>query len=187
MTERSSELANGEPGKSDMVTVGRVSGLFGVQGWVKVYSYTQPRENILRYRPWYLMLGEKGVPEQGRWIAREVAAGRIHGKGLVARLEGYEDRDASAALIGKEIRVLQSQLPDLAPGEYYWSDLIGLQVVTLEHVSLGVVDHLIETGSNDVLVVRGERERLVPYIRDEVVKEVDLDSGTISVDWDPEF
>ena len=187
MAEHNSELTKGELTKSEMVTVGRVSGLFGVHGWVKIYSYTEPRENILRYKPWYLKLGAKDLPAQERWLPLQVAAGRIHGKGLVARLEGYDDRDTAAVLVGKEIRVLQSQLPNLAQGEYYWSDLIGLQVVTTEGVRLGVVDHLIETGSNDVFVVRGERERLVPYIPEDVIKSVDLDSGIITVDWDPEF
>lgn len=159
--------------------VGRVSGLYGVEGWVKVHSYTEPRENILGYAPWRL-LGEDGT------LRARVASSRHHGRGLVVRLEGIGDREQARRLLGAEIAVPRTELPAPAPGEYYWVDLVGLRVVSLGGAVLGRVDGLMATGANDVLVVRGERERLLPFI-DSVVLEVDFDAGAIRVDWDPDF
>ncbi len=164
----------------EMIILGRVSGLFGVKGWVKVYSHTSPRQGILGYKTWYLM-------QNDGWQRHTLAAGQAHGKGVVAKLAGYDDRDQAATLIGIDIAVKREQLPKLAPGEYYWSDLEGLRVETVDGVDLGVVSHLFETGANDVLVVKGERERLIPYTRGEAIKEVDLQTGRIIVDWDPDF
>ena len=163
-----------------MIILGRVSGLFGVKGWVKVYSHTSPREGILRYKTWYLK-------RETDWQAYELAAGQAQSKGVVAKLAGFEDRDQAAKLIDLDIGVRREQLPKLKPGEYYWSDLEGLRVENLDGVELGVVSHLFETGANDVLVVKGERERLIPYTRGEAVREVDLQAGIILVDWDPDF
>jgi 16S rRNA processing protein RimM len=119
----------------------------------------------------------------------EVAAAQGHeqGKGMVAKLPGCDDRDAAAKLVGATIRVPRSALPKAKRGEYYWTDLEGLDVVTVEGVDLGKVSHLFATGANDVLVVHGERERLIPFVTGQFVKEVDLKSGRITVDWDPEF
>jgi 16S rRNA processing protein RimM len=164
----------------EMIILGRISGLFGVKGWLKIYSHTSPREGILRYKTWYLKLGTD-------WLAHKLAAGHVQGKGVVAQLAGFADRDQAAALVGLEIGVRREQLPPLGPGEYYWSDLEGLRVENLQGVDLGVVSHLFETGANDVLVVKGERERLIPYTRDEAVREVDLQAGVILVDWDADF
>jgi 16S rRNA processing protein RimM len=163
-----------------MIILGRISGLFGVRGWVKVYSHTSPRDGILRYKTWYLH-------QDGGWQAHKLAAGQAQGKGVVAKLAGFEDRDQAAALVGIDIAITRDQLPRLEPGEYYWADLEGLRVENLEGVDLGVVSHLFETGANDVLVVKGERERLIPYTMGEAVKEVDLQAGRILVDWDPDF
>jgi len=169
---------------SRMVLLGRVSGLFGVKGWIKVYSDTEPRDNILNYSPWYLR-------RQGEWQPFEVVAGQQHGKGIVAQLANCPDRDTAAELIGSDIAVPREQLPAPDEEEYYWSDLRGLKVITLQGVDLGQVSNLMETGANDVLVVReaGEqgRERLIPFIRQQVIREVDLERGVLIVDWDPEF
>jgi 16S rRNA processing protein RimM len=164
----------------DHVILGRVTGLFGVRGWVKVFSYTEPRENIVGYKHWQIGQG-------GAWKQVKVLAGRRQGRGVVAQLEGFEDRDQAQALIGAEIAVARTALPPAAKDEYYWVDLTGCEVVTVEGRNLGRVDHLLETGANDVLVVKGERERLVPFIRDDVIKTVDLGARRITVDWDPEF
>lgn len=164
----------------DYLVVGRISGLYGVRGWVKVFSETEPRDNILGYSPWYL---ERG----GQWRSAEAEAGRLHGKAVVAKLAGYDDRDQAAELIGTPIAVTRDQLPKLDEGEYYWTDLVGLEVVTVEGLELGTVDHLFETGSNDVLVVRGDRERLIPFTLGAVVTAVNLEAGRITVDWDPDF
>ena len=163
-----------------MIVLGRVSGLFGVKGWVKIHSHTAPREGILGYRTWYLKWPEG-------WRPCKLASGHPQGKGVVARLSGFDDRDQAATLVGLEIAVRREQLPKLAPGEYYWSDLEGLRVENLEGVDLGVVSHLFETGANDVLVVKGDRERLIPYTRGEAIQRVELESGRIVVDWDPDF
>lgn len=162
------------------VVVGKISALYGVRGWVKVFSHTDPRDNILRYQPWLVNIG-------GAWQTLEHVEGRIHQQGIVARLDGYDDRDAASTLLGCEIAVRSEQLAVLPRGEYYWSELIGLNVVTTEGVSLGVVEKLLETGSNDVLVVQGERERLLPYLPGSVVIDVDKTAGVMRVNWDPEF
>ena len=159
------------------VIVGRLAGVYGVKGWLRVQSFTQPSENILDYRPW--QLERRGVVE--------VEEGRPHGKGLICRLTGINDRDAAAGLIGLGIEVERSQLPALTPGEYYWQDLIGLDVVNREGDALGTVSRLMETGAHDVLVTRGERERLIPYAPGQTVDEVRLEDGVIVVDWGADY
>ncbi|MES9940579.1 MAG: ribosome maturation factor RimM [Candidatus Thiodiazotropha sp. 6PLUC2] len=164
----------------DMIIMGRVSGLFGVRGWVKIYSFTSPKEGILGYKVWYLK-------RQGEWQEFKVAAGHPQGKGIVAQIEGYDDRDRSVELVESEIAIRRTQLPALPAGEYYWTDLVGLLVYTLDGVELGRVSHLFETGANDVLVVKGDRERLIPYTVGQAVQEIDLQAGRMTVDWDPDF
>lgn len=162
------------------IDVGEISGIFGVKGWVKVYSYTDPRENILSYSSWRL---SKGVDV----MTFNVLDGKLQGKSVVARLQGVEDRDAAAALMGWSIAIDRAQLPKLESDEFYWVDLVGLRVVTAMGIELGVVDHLIETGANDVLVVNGERERLIPFLMGQTVLNVDLTNHCLTVDWDPDF
>lgn len=165
----------------DFINVGEVSGVFGVKGWIKVFSFTDPRENILNYSPWYLQKGQE---------IKEISlvGGQRQGKLVVAALEGIEDRDAAAALSGWKILIDKQQLPVASEGEYYWADLIGLQVETTEGQYLGVVDHLLETGANDVLVVMdGEQERLIPFLQQQTIKKIDLVKRQMVVDWDPDF
>lgn len=162
------------------IVLGEIVGAHGVRGEVKLHSWTRPRENILGYPVWTLEKGESGHEY-------EVAGGRHQGKGLVARLTGVDDRDAAAALQGSRITVPRSALPAKAPGEYYWAELEGLDVETLTGEPLGKVTGLIETGANDVLVVAGERERLIPYAPGVYIQSVDLSGGRMVVDWDPEF
>jgi 16S rRNA processing protein RimM len=166
--------------ESQLIVVGKISGLFGVKGWVKVYSFTEPRENILRYSPWLL---QKGAEQK----QVEVVAGNLQGKAVVACLKGIDDRDVAATLNGYEILIDPTVLPKAAEGEYYWRDLIGLQVETEQGISLGKVDYLLETGANDVLVVQGDRERLIPFLQGQFVKHIDLQAGKMIVDWDAEF
>ena len=158
----------------------RVGAPYGVKGWVHISTYTELPGNLLDYAPWYLL-------RQGQWEPVEVHRGRPHGKGLVVQLAGCNDRDAAALLTGADVGIYREQLPAAAEDEYYWNDLLGMQVTTTGGDMLGVVDHLIETGANDVLVIRGEREHLVPFITGQVIKSVDLDAREIRVDWDPEF
>jgi 16S rRNA processing protein RimM len=173
------DAAPGE-GRDRLIIVGRVTGLFGVKGWVKVHSFTDPRENIVAYRPWR-------VHYQGEWRHMEVLDGRRHGRTVIAQLAGVDAPDRAASLLGCEIAVRRSQLPPPQAGEYYWVDLEGLRVETTNGIHLGRVDHLLETGANDVLVVQGERERLIPFVEPDVVRLVDLDAGLIRVAWDPDF
>jgi 16S rRNA processing protein RimM len=165
---------------SRMIILGRVSGVFGILGWLKIVSETEPRDSILQYNPWHLKC--RGKNQDYRPLA-----GRIHGKGLIAQLEGCDNRDLAAALVGCEIAVRRDQLPVLEPDDFYWSDLEGLKVKTLDGLDLGQVSHLFSTGANDVIVVHGERERLIPYLWEQVVQKVDLANGLLIVDWDPAF
>jgi 16S rRNA processing protein RimM len=161
------------------VVVGRVAGVFGVKGWVRVFSYTDPPANILDYGPW--LVGTE-APRPVR-----VLDGGVHGRGIVARLEGIADRDAARALIGAPIAVQRSRLGPPGEGSYYWFDLVGLEVVNEKGERLGTVEDLLQTGANDVLVLRGDRRRLVPFVRGSVVKAVDVEAGVVTVDWDSDF
>lgn len=171
---------------SQETVIGRITSVFGVKGWLKVYSYTAPREGILNYRDWTLDL-------DGRRIPVRLEEGRRQGQAIVVRLKGIDDRDLALRYCGADVKVATEALPDLPEGEYYWFQLEGLDVFTVEGECLGTVHHLMETGSNDVLVIRAsaasidQRERLVPYLPDDVVREVDLDNRRMVVDWDPEF
>ncbi|MCW8847886.1 MAG: ribosome maturation factor RimM [Sedimenticola sp.] len=165
--------------ETDWAVLGRVSGLFGVRGWMKIFSHTSPKENILNYPSWFLL-------RDGQWQEYKLKQGKLQGKGIVVSLEGVDDRDQAAALAGADIAVKRDQLPEISSDEFYWSDLEGLRVVTLAGVELGRVDYLFETGANDVMVVKGEVVRLLPFIS-QVIQEVDLDGDLITVDWDPDF
>lgn len=159
------------------VVLGRVSGLFGVKGWVKVFSYTEPRDSILQYREWALRF------PSGRRVMR-VAEGRRQGNSIVVRFDGIDDRDAASELLESSIEVPREQLPRTAPDEFYWTDLEGLQVVHSDGRVLGRVAYLLATGANDVLVVVGDEEILVPFVAGRVIKNVDLENGVINVDWE---
>ena len=143
---------------------------------------------MLDYDPWYFKKSKNSSStSEDPWPIAPVTEAKTHGKGLVAKFKGCDDRDAAARLNGQEIAIRRDQLPPAEEGEYYWRDLQGLEVLTLDGVSLGKVDHLLETGANDVLVVKGDRERLIPYVTGPIVKAVDLKAGTLQVDWDPDF
>lgn len=183
MSESGQDKLNHGAGDDEekLVTLGHVTGAHGLQGWIKVHSDTSPRENIATYKRLLLNQG------QG-WQSWKLSSGRRQGKNVVLKLTGCNDRDAAEALAGAKIAIRRGQLPELdASDEFYWTDLEGLAVETSAGESLGIVDHLFETGSNDVLVVKGDRERLVPFIWQQVVQEVDLESRRMVVDWDPEF
>lgn len=179
-----------EPGPAtgpsgDLIVAGKITGCYGTRGWVKIHSYTEPPENFLVFGEW--LLRRRGVLEP-----IEFDAGKRHGKGLVAHIAGVDDRTLAESFRGLEVVVKAEGLPALEKGEYYWRQLQGLQVWCREggtRVLLGTVDYLIETGANDVLVVKAspdsvdDRERLIPYLVDDVVTRVDLDAGVIEVEW----
>ena len=167
-------------GERKRIVIGKVGGPFGVKGWIKLLSWTEPREEIADYSPWQIRQGDG-------WTEWKVAEFRPHGKGLAARLDGLDDRDKAAALIGADIAVWRDQLGQPKPGQYYWADLIGLDVKGPQDSHFGKVQGMMATGANDVLVVKGDRERLIPFIQGQVIKSVDLDAAVITVDWDPDF
>lgn len=175
-----------ELAESPLVVLGEIVSVHGIRGAVKVYSHTQPLDNVLNYPVWILRKGR-----EQRQVS--VTAGRVQGRVLVVQLKGLKDRDQALELKDWEICVPQSELPDLSEGEYYWHQLVGLQVVTVEGQLLGRIDHLLETGSNDVMVVKpcagsiDQRERLLPYLPDMYIKHIDLTEALMQVDWDPEF
>jgi len=166
---------------SELISVGEIAGVFGIKGWVKVFSLTDPRENILSYSPWLLK-------KDGKVKEVKLISGKRQGKTVVASIEGISDRNIAESYCGWEILIKKNQLPEAEDGVYYWADLVGLHVETDQGVSLGRVDYLLETGANDVLVVKDdEQERLIPFINEQVVKSIDLDSKRMVVDWDPDF
>ncbi len=166
--------------KQDLIHVGKVSGVFGIKGWLKITSYTEPRVNIAHYGRWILKKNNEQKPIN-------VLAGQAHSKGVIVQLEHIADRDQALALMGWDIFISRDQLPPAKQGEYYWADLVGLQVENTAGTPLGKVESLFETGANDVLVLSGDRERAVPFIQGQIVKSIDLQSGVMIVDWDADF
>jgi 16S rRNA processing protein RimM len=176
-------------GTSNLVNVGQVTGVFGVKGWIKIRSHTEPAANLFDYSPWWLKTAH-GVK------AFEVDEHRAHGKGFVAHIKDVDDRDLAAQYTNCVIAVDREQLPPLEEGEFYWHQLQDMTVVSRfegGESRLGTVKKLIETGANDVLVVApdadsiDERERLIPYVPDQFVTHIDRATSTIEVDWDPAF
>jgi 16S rRNA processing protein RimM len=161
-----------------VVPLGHIAGVHGVQGWVKVFSLTEPREAIFEYQPWLLGDDREEV---------SVSQGKQHGNRLIALLENVTDRAQAEQLVGRQIAVYRDQFSALPEGEYYWTDLVGLSVKLADGTELGTIDRMLATGAHDVMVVRGERERLIPFVMGQYVKEVSLDEATVVVDWDPEF
>jgi 16S rRNA processing protein RimM len=170
---------------SKQLRVGTVNGAYGIKGWSKVFSYTDPAEQIFSYRPWLILSRNELVPV-------EIAEWRWQGSKLVARLKHCESRNDADRLVGSEIFVASEQLAALEENEFYWHELEGLAVCNLLGESLGVVGKLMETGANDVLLVEDECdgtrvERLIPYVWDQVVKKVDIEAGLVTVDWLHEY
>ncbi len=165
---------------SGWLKLGKISGVFGVKGWLKIYANTDKKEDILSYKPWYVERNKVRQPVK-------IKAGKPHGKTIIVLFEGIDDRNEAERWVGCDIYMSSDQLPTLKKNEYYWSDLIGLNVVSLNGDDYGTIDHMLETGANDVIVVKGERERLIPFVLEQVVKSVDLNDGKMLVDWDADF
>jgi 16S rRNA processing protein RimM len=163
----------------DWVVMGRIAAPFGVKGWVKVQPFSADPTALMDYGSWRVGHGEARTPYV-------VEAVQDHGNVLVAKLAGIDDRDAAYALRGQEISVARSDLPAPEKDEFYWSDLIGLRVKNREGIELGRVDSLMETGAHDVLVVKGKKEHLIPFVA-AFVGTVDLEKGTIEVDWGEDY
>ncbi|PJE79564.1 Ribosome maturation factor RimM [invertebrate metagenome] len=177
-------------GAGKRIAIGRIAAVYGVKGWVKVISYTQPVDNLLDYRHW--ILDHNGVK-----TTVEIDQGRTHGKGLIAHIAGCDDRELARRYCDSTITISENELPPVADDEVYWHQLEGLDVMTLtadgKSILLGKVNYLMETGANDVLVIKpskgsiDRRERLVPWLWDQVVTDVNPEKGFIRVNWDPEF
>lgn len=168
------------PESDRVVQLGEISGVHGVRGWVRVHSYTDPRTNLFDYPSWLL-------EQAGERMEIGVEAARIAGRKLIAKLVGIDDRDRALGLVGAAIGVRRSHLPAPEPGEYYWTDLEGLAVVTRGGERLGRVERLIATGAHDVLVLDGPGERMIPFVPGEVIERVDLEAGEILVAWDASY
>ena len=172
--------------KADKVVVGKINAVYGIKGWVKVYSFTEPLDRIFSYAPWHIKKGSKSQ-------VLELSQMKKHGKGLVVLADGYTDRTEAESLIGSEILVDQSQFSELEDGEFYWHQIEGLKVFNEADELLGEVSHMIQTGANDVLSVQpcdgslDDRERLIPYVETEVIKEIDLETGRVLVKWAADF
>ena len=164
---------------NNWVEIGRVSGVFGVKGWIKVHSYTRERDGPLEYNTWQLKGGNSIT-------AYNVEQGRIQSKGLIAKLREVDDRTMAESLIGYKIGVSTDEMKEIGLDEYYWRDLIGLSVITTEGIDLGKVAEMMETGANDVMIVNGDVRRLLPFVANTIIS-VDLHDEKIIVDWDPEF
>lgn len=167
------------PASDRMVVVGRIGSTFGVHGWLKVNSYTEPPANILDYQTWQL-------GRAGRWQAVRVEEGRVTGKGVLAKLEGIQSPEDARIHVGAEVGIPRSALPPAAPGEYYWSDLEGLSALDQDGRLLGRVDHFRTTPAGAVVVISGEREHWIPFVKERIVS-VDLDAGRIVLDWDADW
>ncbi len=168
------------PPARQLVTLGKISGVFGVQGWIKVHSFTDPRDSIVTFDQWTLCREDSDE-------VVTVETGKPHGRTVIAKLEGIDDRDRALEVVGAEIAVERGALAPCEPGEYYWIDLANLEVVTEAGVTLGRLDYLFETGGHDVMVVVGDEQRLIPFVKDEIVREVDMENRVIVVDWDPTY
>jgi 16S rRNA processing protein RimM len=171
----------------DLVVLGKFGAVYGINGWLKVNSYTDIPEGIFDYTPWQIQV-------QGNWRQMQISGKKRHGNGLIVKLADVADRDQAQLYVNADIAVERSALPQLADGDFYWRDLMGMAVVNEAGYHLGEVVDMMETGSNDVLVVKanksdafGKTERLLPFLTDSVIKEVNNAERRILVDWDPDF
>jgi 16S rRNA processing protein RimM len=168
--------------KSDrLVELGHVAGVLGVKGWLRVHSYTEPRDNIFHYTTWELVRKDRSAQS---YSVEEVGK---QGKALHVKLSGVEDRDQAAELLNCVIAVDRHQLPPAEVGVYYWTDLEGLTVVNTAGALLGTVERLIPTGAHDVLVVKGDEQHLIPFVMEQVVKSVELEQQRIVVAWESDY
>lgn len=163
-----------------LISVGKVVSVYGVKGWVKILSFTEPRENILDYLPWQLIIKDQPHPVK-------VTDQKVYTDKMIVQLDNCNDRDQARRYVGLDIEIYRDQLPPPSAGEYYWTDLEGMLVTNQQNELLGTVDHVMATGSNDVLVIQGEKRHLVPILMDSVVLNIDFATNTIKVDWDANF
>ena len=169
----------------EFIELGKVVGVWGVKGWIKLHSYSRERIGIADYATWYLSAPKASSQK----IPYKVLNCRTQGQGIVAQFETINDRDAAVNLNGYKIWVAVQDLPNLEEGEFYWHQLIGLEVKNKDNL-IGWVKSVMETGANDVLVCRSvqqdKEEILIPYTKDRVLS-IDLEKAEMVVDWDPDY
>ncbi|CDL81391.1 ribosome maturation factor RimM [Xenorhabdus cabanillasii] len=171
----------------DPIVLGKLGSAYGIRGWLRVFSSTEQAEDIFEYQPWF-------IQRAGQWQHIELETWKCHNQDMIIKIKGVDDREAANLLTNCELVVDSSKLPELEAGDYYWKDLMGCQVINTAGYNLGTVQDMMETGSNDVMVIKanlkdafGIKERLVPFLDGQVIKKVDLATKTIEVDWDPGF
>ncbi|MCL1073631.1 ribosome maturation factor RimM [Shewanella dokdonensis] len=169
------------------VVLGKIGSSYGVKGWLRITAYTDAVEGIFEYSPWL-------IQQQGEWREVKIDRWRFHGNTVIALLEGVETREQAQMLTNCDIGILPQQMKSLPEDEFYWRDLIGCEVINTQGYNMGIVDQIVETGSNDVLLIKanakdafGKEERMVPFVTEQFIKQVDLTAKQITVDWDPDF
>lgn len=176
---------------ADAIEVGRILDAWGIKGWFKVLPYSASPEALFSSKRWFLLPSEKGAKTFTGPVKLAIKEAKEHSDAVVASAHDVPDRDAAEALRGARIFVARSSFPTPDPDEYYWVDLIGLDVVNREGVALGAVRELLSTGPQTVLVVGYEHEgkpaeRMIPFVS-AYVDKVDLAARQISVDWQPDY
>jgi 16S rRNA processing protein RimM len=166
---------------SDLVLIGRIGAPYGIKGWVKINSYTRPASNISTYPKWFLK------KPQGDWQLVAVEACKPHGKTWIVKLGDIADPEQAKSITHAEVAVERDSLPPAAADEIYWMDLEGCTVINLAGITLGKVDYMLETAGSDVMMVKGEHDYLIPFLRDRYIKAVDIEDKQITVDWDENF
>lgn len=164
---------------SEKHIIGKFGSVYGVKGWLKVISFTEPKANILDLMPWF-------INKNNQWQLIAITDSRIQGKNIIVKIANIDERELAKNYTNIEIAIDTEQLPKLPKGEYYWSELEGLTVMNSAGNNLGQVDHILATGAHDVLVVKNHCEHLIPYI-DKVIMNIDLTNKFITVDWDTDF
>ncbi len=173
--------------QNEKMIVGKLGATYGIRGWLKVHSFTEQVESIFEYSPWF-------INQKGNWVELKVTNWKRHNKGYVCKFENIDDRENAHQLVNFEINVNSAVLPELSEDEFYWRELFGMKVITTKGYDLGEVSDILETGSNDVLVVKanlrdafGQKERLIPFLEEQVIINIDREAQRIEVDWDPGF
>jgi 16S rRNA processing protein RimM len=164
---------------ADWLVVGRFGRPHGIKGFITIQSFTEPRDNILQYKKWHALINNQ-------WLPLKIKHFEFNNKLILAQVEGYSEREQVASLTNIEIGIERSQLPELPSGEYYWHELVGMRVINQQQELLGSIKEIMPTGSNDVLVVVGEKRHLIPYLPD-VVVSINASQREIIVDWDVDF
>ena len=166
--------------QENWIVIARFGRPHGVKGFVTVHSFTEPRDNVLKYANWHAFINNK-------WQPMKLLRAEVQNKSIIVQIEGYPERESVAFLTNIEIAIQRGQLATLEPGEYYWHQLIGMKVINQQGEPFGNVTEIIPTGANDVLVVEGNKRHLIPYLLGQFILDIDSKQQIITVDWDMDF